>query len=338
MSQASLRIGVVVAALVHLAAPAHADAGDGDGADAGGADDAAGTPASVTPSEQARSRARVLLDAGNQLMDAGDHLGALELYRQAHAAYPSPRLRVAMGTSLWNLGRYTEAAEAFEEALASAELDAALRAELLARLAELARSIAVITITIDAAGGDGAAAERLARASLVVDGRHVPLVDGRAAVRVDPGAHVILVEAPGSPPWTGTVELAPGEQRPLGVDLEALPVIAPRVVERLVVRARPCAGPARASAPARRCSSISPAPAPPSRSTPAGARPRGSISPAASSSAATSPCMAPRSRTWARRGSAPASRSGSWCSRPTGRGPARARRPGSSGAPAIGSR
>ncbi len=181
------------------------------------------------PDAQAKARARVLLDAGNQLQDAGDHLGALELFRQAHAAYASPRLRVAIATSLWNLGRFREASEELEAALATGSLDPQLAAEVEAQLGELARAYAVVTITLDAT--DAAAAR------VHVDGRRVAVEGGAAVARVDPGAHAIVVEAPGAPPWTETLELAAGERRTLGVDLEPAPAAPPRVVERVVTRA-----------------------------------------------------------------------------------------------------
>jgi hypothetical protein len=200
----------LIAALLLVASPAHAD--------------------EPPPEDPARARARVLLGAGNELQDAGDHLGALELYRQAYAAFPSPKLEIAMGTSLWNLGRFTEAAAAFEHALASGELDEALAARLRTNLDELATFYAVLTITVDATD--------VATASVVVDGARVPLdAAGVATVRVDPGAHAILVEAVGSPPWTQTVEVERGARVPIGVDLEPLPEVAPRVIERVVIEA-----------------------------------------------------------------------------------------------------
>jgi hypothetical protein len=217
-----MRRALTIALLVSLAGPGAARAQPGPGAKPD-------KPAPTTE-ERNRARAKVLLDAGNKLQAAGDHLGALELFRQAYRVYASPNLFINIGTSLWNLGRYTEAARAFEKAVADARVREEKKAELRGHLATLDKLIGKLDITVN-----------IDRVTVEVDGKRLAAATRAATVRVDPGPHTVVGTRKGWVTATRTVTVAKGARVGVGLRLVPIPkprTVAPEVIERVVLRDR----------------------------------------------------------------------------------------------------
>jgi hypothetical protein len=155
--------------------------------------------------EAAKERARVLLEAGNQLSDSNDHLGALEMFRQARAAYPSIFLHINIGVSLWILGRYTQALDELEAFLAAPDAPEEDKVRVREQIAQIEPMIGILTLTFTPPA-----------VTLTIAGRTVKVTDGRAVLRFDPGEHLVVVSAPGYASKTHKVGFKGGEAvRPL---------------------------------------------------------------------------------------------------------------------------
>ena len=77
-----------------------------------------------TANAEAKAKAQSLLTEGSALYEKGDYADALDKFKQAFAAYDSPKLLFNIGQANRDLGRPVEALEAFERFLIGA-LDAA---------------------------------------------------------------------------------------------------------------------------------------------------------------------------------------------------------------------
>ncbi len=196
---------------------------------------AAAVPARAQPKdppvseEAAKERARVLLEAGNQLSDKNDHLGALEMFRQARAAYPSIFLHINIGVSLWNLGRYTQALDELEAFLAAPEAPEDDKVNVRAQIAQLEPLVGIIELSFTPPA-----------VTLTIDGRSHKVTDGHARLRFDPGDHLVVVYSPGFESKTHKMSFTGGERLTGSISLDRPPPPPkPEVIERVVEKAPP---------------------------------------------------------------------------------------------------
>ncbi len=104
--------------------------------------------------------AKALNASGVKLLEAKDYLGALAVFKDAYARFHSAKILLNVGTTLKLLDRKADAANAYQQFLDSADSDPAKRAEVVAALAELDRSVALLDVTVTPAeaevriGGD----------------------------------------------------------------------------------------------------------------------------------------------------------------------------------------
>ncbi len=137
--------------------------------------------------------ALVLLTQGNALFGKGDYQGALDLFRQAYATFPSPNILPNIGTALKALGRKIEAADTYQKYLDSGGGREATRKEAQQALTELDRNIAKLKIQCDST-----------RAEVFVNARSlgpcenvmvVRVADGKRRVRAQDGDRQVSVNA-----------------------------------------------------------------------------------------------------------------------------------------------
>ena len=194
-----------------------------------------GTPRSaVAGAAGERLEALRDLKEGNRLFDAGDYLAALARFERAYAKVPSPKLFFNFGQVHRRLGRTVEALEFYEKFLAEApNASANLRAEAQQWIADLEKSVASVTISVDRAG-----------AEVTVDGRSSGVTPLAGPVRVLPGTHQIVVQpgAAGAAPFVEKIVARAGQRIAIEAHLAA-PVS---------VAASPAAtGPVESAGPAR---------------------------------------------------------------------------------------
>jgi hypothetical protein len=183
--------------------------------------------------------AQQLLNQGNQLVTEGDYIAALEAFRAAYARYPSPKILLNMGTTLRQLGRNVEAAEAYETYLRDPDADPARSEE----LQRILREIDAVSghVQIDVEGGPAAVVR--------LDGKQIEGFRSGAKIRVEPGEHTFTAERDGAPPAVRTASVAPREETlvrlrfttpeppPKPVVAPAAPAAPPSTVQRTVALA-----------------------------------------------------------------------------------------------------
>lgn len=163
-----------------------------------------------TPTWADKAAAQRLLREGNQAVGDGDYTTALGKFEAAKARYPSPKLLVNIGTTLRLLGRYAEAAAAFEAYLADPAAEKG-------RVAEITRAVA----EIDALVGRLKIVVREPDAKVRLDGKELAGWKSGDVVRVNPGEHSVVAERPGRPPSVRSLRVAGNEVREVLLEFTA---------------------------------------------------------------------------------------------------------------------
>ncbi len=166
--------------------------------------------------DTAQLEARTLFTAGNQHLQEGDYVGALGLFRAAHARYPSAKILINIGTTLRQLGRYAEAADAYDAYLADPAADAGKKIDLGKVLLDLEGRVAKLKVTVEG----GAAQVR-------VDGKIVGKPGQLVVVRVDPGPHVISADREGATLISRNVTAVAGTQAAVALTLASTAAPSP---------------------------------------------------------------------------------------------------------------
>jgi hypothetical protein len=99
--------------------------------------------------ETAKNEARALLQGGNKLLEKGDRGGALALFTSAYAKFPSPLILINIGTTLRELDRPAEAANAYARFVAAPGEFTDRLPRIKKLLAELDRTLGQIVLTIE---------------------------------------------------------------------------------------------------------------------------------------------------------------------------------------------
>ena len=96
---------------------------------------------------QAEQEARAMFKKANHLLETGEFAKALELYREAYARFPSPKILINIGTALRSLGRDAEAAETYQRYLDDPGADPKRRDEVKQLLDELSAKLGRLSIS-----------------------------------------------------------------------------------------------------------------------------------------------------------------------------------------------
>ena len=173
--------------------------------------------------DEAKAQAKAKLVEGGELLKAGEYRAALTRFQEAYQLVPSPKIFYNFGLAYMNLGRNTEAIEAFERFLdeaAEASPDARANAE--RRKSELVPKIGSVVIHCDTDGAD-----------ISVDGRSYGTTPRKNPVRLDPGPHSLVVEKAPAPAFTKKLDLHAGEREVVEAKIWIAPTPQP-VVEPVV--------------------------------------------------------------------------------------------------------
>jgi tetratricopeptide (TPR) repeat protein len=173
---------------------------------------------SAASADSNKARAQRLLAEGNALLDKGAYAQALESFREAYTAFPSPALLLNIGTALRGLERYAEANNNYNRWLAATRRPKH-RSEVEAAIAELDRMVGRIEIDINELDVD-----------VIIDGKEVdPRLYGNI-VRVDPGVHQIVARKRGFRSAEATLAVGAGEKRTARLILQR-PEVATKSLE-----------------------------------------------------------------------------------------------------------
>jgi hypothetical protein len=143
---------------------------------------------------------------------AKDYARALELYRQVDAIEPTPGTKLGIGASLQALGKLVEAYDVYDQLLRErgASLVRHDFEKVEQSLAALRASTAVLALQVSESN-----------AQVTVDNLPFGTTPIDRAVRRMPGRVSVSVQKVGFEPWSQTLELRPGEERRMAVDLVA---------------------------------------------------------------------------------------------------------------------
>jgi hypothetical protein len=92
--------------------------------------------------------ARALMQSGVALLKAKDYLGALAVFKDAYRRYPSAKILLNIGTTLKQLGRDADAANAYQRYLDAPDTDPARKPEVESLLAEYDKTLARLKLTV----------------------------------------------------------------------------------------------------------------------------------------------------------------------------------------------
>ncbi len=155
---------------------------------AGPARPAEAQPAGGDASAAARQQAQALLVRGNELARQGSYLEALELFKQAYAAFPSPKIHFNLAETHHELGRVLDALEHYEAFVRDVGRDE--MPEQWARARERINKLQGETATVQLQAN-------VVGALVNVDGKTVGETPLTRPLRLLPGPHTIVVTKAG---------------------------------------------------------------------------------------------------------------------------------------------
>jgi hypothetical protein len=165
-----------------------------------------------------KATARHLMDAADRLVEQKRLAEALRAYESAHAIMHVPTTGIEVARTLAAMGRLVEARQSAFEITQMPGLESESKPFAAARraAADLEASLArrIPSIVIDPSGLD----PTTLRAT--VDGAEVPAKALGLPQRVDPGRHVVRIEASGHAPSTREIDLAEGATETVPVERE----------------------------------------------------------------------------------------------------------------------
>jgi hypothetical protein len=164
---------------------------------------ASSSPAATAsgPGESSQlDEARELFRSGVAMQQVGDYERALGFFLRSRSAYPSPPNTINAALCLEHLGRFDEALDMYESALAmfADKLDAQDRTAIAAASERLIQKVANLAVTANVTG------------AVLVDGRQRGTVPLSTPIRVLEGSHVVRVVKDGYKTFETTVEVKPG--------------------------------------------------------------------------------------------------------------------------------
>jgi tetratricopeptide (TPR) repeat protein len=106
------------------------------------------------PKATARLNATELRDLGNKLFDEKNYNGALAVFKEAHARFPSVKILLNIGVTLNKLERFADAANAFQRYVDAPDADASVKPEIVKAIAEIDAKVAVVELSISPSDAD----------------------------------------------------------------------------------------------------------------------------------------------------------------------------------------
>ena len=176
---------------------------------------AAPAPAASDAAGDAKSHAKAKLVEGGELLKQGEYKDALRRFQEAYELVPSPKIFYNFGLAYMNLGRTTEAVEAFERFLEEAtDATPDVRANAERRRSELLPKVATIVVHSETEG-----------AAISIDGRPFGTTPRKLPIRLDPGPHSLVLEKAPAPAFIRNLDVKAGERVVVEAKLADLPVI-----------------------------------------------------------------------------------------------------------------
>ncbi|MBV8756366.1 MAG: hypothetical protein JO257_03760 [Deltaproteobacteria bacterium] len=168
-------------------------------------------PAPAPAPDTSKMDAKQEMQTGVKLLEAKDYLGALAIFKDAYARFPSAKILLNIGTTLRLLDRNADAANAYQHYLDSKDTDPARRAEVESAIADLDKTVATLSMTVTPPD-----------AELEFTDDWVPAAQARVW-RVPAGPITVHARAKGYLPSAESVNVAAGERKSVLIALVAEP-------------------------------------------------------------------------------------------------------------------
>ena len=172
-----------------------------------------------------KADAKALMASGLKLFTAKDYLGALAVFQEAYAKYPSAKILLNIATTQKALDRSADAANSYQRYLDSADADAVRKAEVQKVLAELDATLGILNIKVTPD-----------EAELQIGTNEWRPASELHRVRVVAGPTVVRARLEKHKLGEQTVALAAGGSASVSLTLAAIPDSAPSTVGPTVVR------------------------------------------------------------------------------------------------------
>jgi hypothetical protein len=104
--------------------------------------------AQPAPGQGDKVDAKSLMQSGVRLLEAKDYLGALAVFKDAYARFPSAKILLNIGTTLSLLDRKVDAANAYQKYLDAPDTDPAKKPDVTTALAELDKFVGRLEISV----------------------------------------------------------------------------------------------------------------------------------------------------------------------------------------------
>jgi hypothetical protein len=165
------------------------------------------------PTEGDKGSAKALLASGLRLYKQNDFLGALAVFKDAYARFPSDRILLNIGTTLIKLDRPAEAANAYQQYLDSSDADPAKKPEAQRTLADLDKRVGIVELTVEPID-----------AEIQVGGEDWKSAASVKRVRVTPGRITISARREAYKDASTVLDLLAGSTKSATLKLDAIPV------------------------------------------------------------------------------------------------------------------
>jgi len=156
--------------------------------------------------------AKSLMQSGLKLFEAKDYLGALAVFKDAYARFPSAKILINIGTTLKELGREAEAANAYQAYLDAPDTDAAKRAQIEGIIADIDKTVGKLEVTVSPAD-----------AEVQFNSDEWVVAAKAKRYRVTPGSFTVNARKPKFQSEAKQAQITAGEIASISLTLTALP-------------------------------------------------------------------------------------------------------------------
>lgn len=165
------------------------------------------------PAESDKDSAKALLASGNKLYGQKDYLGALAVFKDAYARFPSDRILLNIGTALIKLERFAEAANAYQQYIDSPDADPNKAPEVKRQLADLDKKVGIVELTVEPVD-----------AEIQVGNEAWKPASAVKRVRVSPGKTTISARREAYKDASTILDLLAGSTKTTALKLDPIPV------------------------------------------------------------------------------------------------------------------
>lgn len=168
--------------------------------------------AQPAPPDGGKVDAKSLMQSGVRLLEAKDYLGALAVFKDAYARFPSSKILLNIGTTLNLLDRKAEAANTYQRYLESSDADATKKPDVIAALADIDKSVGRLEISVTPADAE----------VQVNDGEWQPAAKSRL-MRVSQGPFTVRARRDKYAPEAKSAQIISGDRAAIVIAMTALP-------------------------------------------------------------------------------------------------------------------